>query len=113
MDRRDEPPPAYRGIWPHSEMETFWATAEASVRGPCEVVITAEGLSLSYQDDKLGPVVIHGAEHGAGHWRLRTAHGSSGSFHAFADGMRLEGFFADRGWTGMWAATLSDDPDDA
>ena len=109
----DAPPPTYRGVWPYSSMETFWASADASDQDRCEVVITAEGVTISYRDGKLGTVVIHGAEHGAGHWRLWTAHGSSGSLHAFPDGVRPEGFFADRGWTGMWAVTLSDDPDDA
>ena len=69
--------------------------------------------TVSYVSRELGVVVIHGVEHGAGHWRLRAAHGATGSLHAFADSERLESYFADRGWTGMWAVTLSDDPDDA
>ena len=105
--------PAYQGTWPHSSMETFWASEAPSDRDASEVVITANGMTVSYVDRELGPVVIHGEEHGAGHWRMRAAHGASGSLHAFRDGMRLEGFFADRGWTGMWTITLSDDPEDA
>lgn len=108
----DDAPPAYRGAWPHSVMETFWPDKRPSVEDACELVITFEGLSLSYHDEDLGPVVYRGVEHGAGHWRVRAAHGATGSLHAFADGERLEGYFSDRGWTGMWAITLSDDPED-
>ena len=99
--------------WRYSTMETFYPRDIPSVSEPCEVIITGRSVAISHQDAELGLITLRGDEVEPGHFTVRGPNGSTFTLHRFHDDARLEGVWTDRGNTGMWTITLSDDPEDA
>ena len=112
-DTAVEPQSDARGRWPHSSMETFHASRLPSLVEPCGVIIAGGAITVSHRDAELGLMTLRGEEVEPGHFTLHGPNGSNLTLHRFRDDSRLEGVWTDRGNTGMWTVTLSDDPEDA
>jgi len=89
-----------------ARMTTYFGDETPSEVYPCEVRIDGDEIIVSYDGDA-GPVVYSGKMKGEGHFELKSARPEGRAcLHRFWNGRRLDGWWKEDGYEGMWRITF-------